>query len=86
MKKIKTREDAMNKYVIERLGKKLSEMTDKEICEHYKELDCAINKTECFSTKDVTIHAILGAEIERRDIDIEEGELIFVGKDGEDIL
>jgi hypothetical protein len=85
MKKIKTREDAMNKFVVEKLGKKVSEMTDKEVCQHYREVDISINKTECFNSGDIAIHALLEAEMAKRDIDVEEGELIFVGRDGEDI-
>lgn len=74
--------DKLSKEVF---GKNLSDMSDKELCAHYRELDVSINVTECYGVKDVALFAVLQNEMGKRDIDILEGESIYIGADGETI-
>jgi hypothetical protein len=74
-----------NEYCKDMFGKSLADMSDKEICQHYNELNISVNKTECWSTQEKMMYSVMLAELTRREIDIIE-DTIFIDKDGNEVL
>ena len=81
----KTLRDSHNYFVKFRFGKTLDEMSNKELGDHYREMDISINDIECYSPEDIMMHSILDNELGKRSIEMVEGSKIFISADGEEI-